>query len=86
MNGTYLCIFFITQYFDKTGVRFRIKDQNNCVAHSVSFLFKEIFFAEKLYLIKKCVLQSLGISLSILAMEFNKKLLKINQTPANAVL
>lgn len=86
MNGTYLCISFITQYLDKTEVRFCIKDQNNYVAHSVSFLFKEIFFAKKFYLIKKCVLQALGISLNILARELNKKFLKINQTPENAVL
>lgn len=76
MNGTYLCISFITQHFDKTEVRFCIKDQNNYVAHQVSFLFKGIFFAAKFYLTKKCVLQALRISLNILAMDFNKKLLK----------
>lgn len=86
MNGTYLCISFMTQYFDKTEVRFCIKDQNNYVAHYVSFLFHEIFFAAKFYVIKKCVLQALGILLNILKMEFNKKLLHINQTPENAVL
>lgn len=42
------------------------------------FCSNKIFFAEAFYLIKKCVLQALGISLNILAMEFNKKLLKIN--------
>lgn len=41
MNETYLCISFFSQYFDKTGVGFCIKDRNNYVVHYIIFLFKE---------------------------------------------